>query len=174
MLPNNSLQRTHRQSLRSFLFAAELDIVRQLKPVSCSCDPTRLPPTSYAEVLERCSHSAELASQLNEVAADSSGWSRAYVCPSCGAQYVGEHPFGEQHGGGALCLFLSPVPDSGAWVRAGNSISPHIRAAHEAALFRDGLGPEVGPELCRVPGCSHRHIAQSVMCREHHASMVGQ
>jgi len=27
--PNNSLQRTHRQSLRSFLFAAELDIVRQ-------------------------------------------------------------------------------------------------------------------------------------------------
>jgi hypothetical protein len=28
VLPNTSLQRTHRQSLRSFLFAAELDIVR--------------------------------------------------------------------------------------------------------------------------------------------------
>jgi hypothetical protein len=27
---NNSLQRTHRQSLRSFLFAAELDIVSGL------------------------------------------------------------------------------------------------------------------------------------------------
>ena len=34
--------------------------------------------------------------------------------------------------------------------------------------FWDLLGEEVGPEECRHPGCKHKHIGHSVLCRVHH------
>jgi hypothetical protein len=51
VLPNTSLQRTRRQSLRSFLLAAELDIVRQRK----SERVTLLASESQPEPGQKCS-----------------------------------------------------------------------------------------------------------------------
>jgi hypothetical protein len=38
--------------------------------------------------------------------------------------------------------------------------------------FRDALGDEVGPELCRQEGCDRRRIRNSVFCRRHHYEQV--
>jgi len=38
--------------------------------------------------------------------------------------------------------------------------------------FRDALGEEVGPELCRHEGCDRRRIRNSVFCRVHHYEQV--
>jgi hypothetical protein len=87
-------------------------------------------------------------------------------------RYIGERPFSSSHGGGPLCLFISPVPDPERWVQEGNSISYALVAAHEVAQLRDQLGEEVGPERCRSQGCSRLRIANSVLCREHHMAML--
>ena len=43
-----------------------------------------------------------------------------------------------------------------------------LRLMEEDARFLSALGPEVGPELCRFDGCTRRHVALSVHCRDHH------
>ena len=140
----------------------------------CKCDVSREAPRTYAEVLNRCQNGDDLQSTLSRTQANATTWAEAFECRECGRQWIGERPFSEHHGGGALCLFLSPVPDAKAWILAGNDISGRLRAAHEAFLFNESLGPESGPQLCRSPGCDRPHIANSVMCATHHAAMIGR
>jgi hypothetical protein len=101
----------------------------------CLCDSSRVAPTSYAEVLARC-ESAALQVDLFKIYTNADTWSEVLVCANCRTRYIGERPFSPQHGGGPLCLFISPVPDPEQWVREGNVISAKLVAEHEAMLLR--------------------------------------
>lgn len=38
--------------------------------------------------------------------------------------------------------------------------------------FLSVLGEETGPEICRSPGCTHKRVAHSVLCRQHHYESI--
>jgi hypothetical protein len=110
----------------------------------CQCDSSRVAPISYAEVLARC-ESARLQVDLFKIYSNAHTWSEVLLCSSCRTVYIGERPFSIEHGGGPLCLFISPVADAEQWVREGNVISARLVAEHQARGSQEPVGDEVDP-----------------------------
>lgn len=48
---------------------------------------------------------------------------------------------------------------------------PQTLEEQDKEFFQE-LGREIGPELCKHPNCSRKHIMYSVMCKVHHFEMV--
>jgi hypothetical protein len=127
---------------------------------------------TFADVRERCEHSADIATTLDVVATDASGWISVMRCRVCGSLWAREYPFGEMHGGGPACFYRISTTDPARWLATESGLTTRLRSADEDQRFFATLGAEIGPELCRHPGCTHKHIQFSVMCRLHHFEMI--
>jgi hypothetical protein len=60
------------------------------------------------------------------------------------------------------------------WLQPPPPLSQEEQRKIEDEGFWKTLGEEIGPELCRHPGCSKKRIKYSVMCRQHHFEMVSK
>lgn len=97
---------------------------------------------------------------------------RVYRCRACGATWASEYPFGERQGGGPELYYRIEAADPAAWLEAATPIADTLRRAAEDRRFFEALGPEVGPERCREPGCTRLRIDPGLYCRCHHFEMV--
>jgi hypothetical protein len=83
-----------------------------------------------------------------------------------------EYPFSESQGGGAPCLYQIANSDPPSVFRENPPLTTRIRNEFEDTNFFEALGEEIGPELCRHPGCDRKRIKFSVMCCPHHFEMI--
>ena len=109
---------------------------------------------------------------LEVIGQDDLHWRSVYQCRECGSLWAREYPFPEGHGGGPPCLYAISTTNAEQWLMYSEPLISRIRREYEDRRFYDGLGPEIGAELCQSSGCKRKRIAHSVMCREHHFEMV--
>ena len=120
MPPNTSLQRTRRQSLRSFLLAAELDIVRRQTMKISAATPARLPFLSLsgrhwvvlAGALVLLFIVLDLTSRSNPIRV----W---YYMRVVAPTQEGRYGFTAELGADPSCVEITSVAQGGAFFNAG-------------------------------------------------------
>ena len=137
---------------------------------ACPCEKFRSPVTTFAEVQERCRASAEIRGSLDSVA--TGDWFAVLRCRECGSFWAEEWPFSESHGGGPPCYYRIAATDAHEWLHTHEPFTHTLRQQSEDLAFYQSLAPEVGPESCAHPTCSHRRIQHSVFCQRHHFEMI--
>ncbi len=60
------------------------------------------------------------------------------------------------------------VPD---WLATPEWDEAKSQAAQDQ-FFLSVLGEEIGPDICRSLGCTHKRVAHSVLCRQHHYESI--
>ena len=140
--------------------------------MSCNCANYTNALTTFSDVRERCEHSADIAATLDVVITDATLWASVMRCHVCESIWAREYPFSEMHGGGPACFYHITTTDFAGWLASGSGLTTRLRRAHEDQSLFAAFGEEIGPELCRHPDCTHRHIQFSVMCRLHHFEMI--
>jgi len=128
--------------------------------------------TSVAGLVALVEPSKAILPRLSVVERDVSQWRTLLRCPDCSSFWIEEYPWSELHGGGAAVLLPVPDGDPEAYFRSTATMVASLRRRHDDAEFLAKLGAEVGPEVCRDPGCDRRRITASVCCRLHHFQMV--
>ncbi len=94
-------------------------------------------------------------------------WNVLERCRVCGRFWVVEWPYGEHHGSGPACAFhidRAELPSQ--------DVTADIRQRAEDAAFFGTLGPEIGPERCRIETCARLRIRNSVFCAQHHFESI--
>lgn len=140
--------------------------------MTCKCQLYSSKPKNFEEVRERGAAVAQILPALTLLTFESSKWIAVYRCKVCDALWAAEYPFGEMQGGGPQCFYTIEARTPEEWLRTAESLTAPIRQEYEDKEFFMALGPELGPEKCRVPDCRQKRIQYSVMCRRHHFEMV--
>ena len=140
--------------------------------MSCKCTNYSEPLATFSDVKQRCEHYEDLRATLDTVVDDLRAWRSVLRCRVCGALWAQEYPFSEMHGGGPACFYRITTADPAQWLVTAPDLTMQLRREHEDRSFFACLGEEIGPELCRHSGCTHKRIQFSVMCRLHHFEMI--
>ena len=138
----------------------------------CRCKEFESIPRTWSEIESRLPSADAIRATLESLAWNPQTWMRTYRCRVCGRSWAGEYPFSEHHGGGPELLYRIEVVNPLVWLETARSFSAGVRGAEEDRRFFESLGPELGPENCREPGCTHRRINPGLFCRCHHFEMV--
>ena len=138
----------------------------------CNCNKFTSSVSTYSDLLERCGVYDDISPYLSSVSIDTERWFEILVCNDCNQYWAKEYPFGEYHGGGTPCLYQVTIEDKTNYFKKLRPKLNDIRQKHEDKKFLESLGEEVGPELCRSPGCTNKHIKNSSMCKQHHFLMI--
>lgn len=70
-----------------------------------------------------------------------------------------------------LTIFLDWAKTEPDWLTVPCETEAQTKTREDSGLWAV-LGEEVGPELCRAPGCAHLHVKYSAFCRAHHFEMM--
>jgi hypothetical protein len=138
----------------------------------CVCDRQPSRPETMEDVNRLIALADSIASTLDPIARSTDGWRSLYRCRDCGALWEQTYPFSEAHGGGPKCLFPAAATPPAEYFSTVADVVGAIRRRAEDDSFKSKIGPEEGPEQCRISGCHHLRVRQSVMCRKHHFEMI--
>lgn len=142
---------------------------------TCTCCNNTKELITVDDVIQRYRETSCLTTCLIPLAKSQYGWYRLYRCRVCGQywqssywEWRNETPNGIRHEAGEV-LYPVPPTDPLSWMDNPylNPI-PIAEARSKIQYVEEASGPEVGPERCRVDGCTHLHVANSVFCRQHH------
>ncbi|HKT09510.1 MAG TPA: hypothetical protein VJR24_16540 [Gemmatimonadaceae bacterium] len=140
--------------------------------IECPCRKLGSMPRTWTEVVERFDAGARLRPRLEQLATNGSTWMSVYRCRACGAAWASERPLGELQGGGPELFYRIDAADPVSWLDAARPLADVLRRMAEDRRFFEILGPDVGPERCREPGCLRLRINPGLYCRCHHFEMV--
>lgn len=129
-------------------------------------------PRTWPDVLQRLEAGMRLRVRLEPLATNGSTWMAVYRCRACAAAWASERPFAELQGGGPELFYRIEAVNPNVWLDSATPMADTLRQLAEDRRFLGALGPDVGPERCREPGCARLRIDPGLYCRCHHFEMV--
>jgi hypothetical protein len=127
----------------------------------CACAKYATPLHNMADVMNRYRVSRSIVPTLDVLALLPQRRFTLFRCRACGQYWQESFGWAQVHDA------LYPVPEVAVeqWLR--EPFPDQAATASWRGTF-DSLGPEVGPEACREPGCRRRRAHLSVFCPKHH------
>ena len=102
---------------------------------------------------------------------------RLYVFPAMIVHYIEEHSY-RPPDEFIRAVMHAPLPEKFEYDTVSEydaAIEPMVpkmfQGRGDLKLFQ-ALGSEIGPDMCRRPGCDRKTVRLSVMCRRHHYEMI--
>gem|GEM_PF-1687109 len=136
--------------------------------MACTCCDCQEPLEILDDVAIRIKQTDRLKASLDYLATAKGGWVKLYRCKECGQFWQSStYETGVAH----FYEVLYPVPpiDLQEWLEHPYLDAVQI-AENRTKIMRveNELGPEIGPELCRIEDCHRLRVAHSVFCQQHH------
>lgn len=133
--------------------------------LSCHCARHLTPLHTLDDVNQRCADINDILKTCELV--ERGNWNSLHRCRVCGRFWIVEYPFGERHGGGPSCAYntnIAQIPKE--------PVTLVIRQRDEDRAFLNRLGPEIGPDKCRIQSCLRLRIRNSVFCAANHFESI--
>ncbi len=103
---------------------------------------------------------------------------KLYVFPAMIVHYIEEHSY-HPPDEFITAVMHAPLPEKFEYDAGVTEYDAAIESMFPGLLEKRGdlelfqaLGSEIGPNMCRRPGCDRKTVKLSVMCRRHHYEMI--